>query len=682
MKTLIVSEKNITAKRIANILAKDGVKEEKSYNIPVYSFDYNGDQTKAIGLKGHILRVDFPEKYDNWQKVDPASLIDAKLIKKPIQKNLVKALQSQSKDAEQIIIATDFDREGELIGADAIDVIKETKGEFPAKRVRFSSLTKEEIVNSFHNLEKPYQDLAKAGGARQDIDLIWGATLTRFISLATTRLGKQFLSVGRVQSPTLALIAKREQERKDFKPTPYWQIFATFSKEGVDLEASHKTERFLDEEEAKKALTNLGDEAKVVATKKTSKKGRPPAPFNTTAFLSASALIGISPARAMRLAEGLYMDGRISYPRVDNTVYPETLNFRNILKTVGKNTQFSKLSEELLAKKELIATRGKKHETDHPPIHPTGLVNRDDIDPAMYKIYELVVRRFMATLAEESVTQTTRVDIECGSEPFFVRGRTILKEGWLKHYIYSRKKDEEIPDLSEGDVLKKVDSILESKETQPPPRYSQAKLITTMEELGLGTKSTRHAIIQSLFYRSYIHSDPIIPTELGMSMASALGKHAPKVVSPEMTAEREKDMDKIADGEIGQDNVVDTSRKMLGAVMLALQDKKESLAGEIREGIRIDKVLGECPNCKEQLRIIRSKRTKKRFVGCAGYPDCKTTYPLPQRGDVISLGEVCEECKAPKIKVISKGARPWVLCLDPNCPTKTQKKEEKEAAEK
>ena len=675
MQTLIVSEKNNTAKRIASILAKDGVTESKSHNIPVYAFNYNGHAAKAIGLKGHILRVDFPAQYDNWQKVDPATLIDAPLVKEPIQQNLVKALKSQVKESDEVIIATDFDREGELIGVDALNVIRETK-KMPAKRARFSSLTTEEIKKSFSELDELYVNLAKAGEARQDIDLIWGATLTRFISLATTRLGKQFLSVGRVQSPTLALIAQREEERKAFKPTPYWQLFAKFSKDSEEFLTSHKTERFLDENDAKKALASLTDEGKVVKTGKTSKKSLPPAPFNTTAFLSAAASIGISPARAMRLAESLYMDGLISYPRVDNTVYPATLDFRGILKTLTK-TEFGSLSQELLAKSQLKPTRGKKEATDHPPIHPTGAASASALEPAMYKIYELVVRRFMATLADESVAQTTRVDIECGGEPFFIRGRTVLEAGWLKFYHYSRKKDEEIPDLAEGDILPKVDSVLDAKETTPPPRYSQAKLITVMEELGLGTKSTRHAIIQGLYDRSYIHSDPIIPTELGLSMASALRKHAPKVVSPEMTSELEKDMDKIAEGQIEHNKVVDTSRQMLASVMLALKDKKDALAEEIREGIRVDKVLGECPNCKNSLRIIRSKRTKKRFVGCGGYPDCKTTFPLPQRGEIISLGQVCDVCNAPKIKVVSKGARDWVLCLDPKCPTKEKKEDEK-----
>lgn len=680
MTTLIVSEKNNTAKRIATILAKNGVKQEKSHNIPVYSFNYEGKSAKAIGLKGHILKVDFPPRYDDWQKVDPLTLIDAQIIKTPIQHNLVKALKSQAKDADEIIIATDFDREGELIGVDALNLIKEIKERFPVKRARFSSLTKEEIQKSFQGLDEPYINLANAGEARQDIDLIWGATLTRFVSLATTRLGRQFLSVGRVQSPTLALIAERETERKAFKPTPFWQLFADFEKNGEKFTASHKTERFLDEEEVKKAQAKLTDEGKVFATSKTSKKSLPPAPFNTTSFLSAAASIGISPARAMRLAESLYMEGLISYPRVDNTVYPAMLNFRDILGKLAKVGQFSGLSQELLAKKELKPTRGKKEATDHPPIHPTGAAEAGSMEPARYKIYELIARRFMATLAEESVTQSIRVDIDCGGEPFFIRGRTVLKEGWLKYYIYSRKKDEEIPDLSEGDILSKIDSKIEAKETQPPPRYSQAKLVTTMEELGLGTKSTRHAIIQSLYDRSYIHSDPIVPTELGLSMASALKKHAPKVVSPDMTAELEVDMDKIADGQIKKKEVVDISRQMLGSVMLALRDKKEALATEIREAIRVDKIIGDCPACKQQLKIIRSKRTKKRFVGCSGYPECKTTFPLPQRGEIISLGEQCEVCKAPKIKVLTKGRRPWIICLDPNCPTKTQKREASEEA--
>ncbi|MCL6472303.1 MAG: DNA topoisomerase I [Firmicutes bacterium] len=672
---LIVTEKNIAAERISKILANGKVKTEKSYTIPVYKFAENGSETAVIGLKGHILKVDFPEEYSNWQKVSPESLINAEIIKVPTQKQIIKALQKLAKGADKVVIATDFDREGELIGCDAVNLIKEVNPEVDVKRARFSAITKPEIERAFTHTENLYIDLAHAGEARQDIDLIWGATLTRFISLASKRLGFQFLSVGRVQSPTLALIVQREKEREAFVVEPYWQIKATFEHGKQKIIASHKTEKFFDRKEADKVIENIKGAAsgKVVSVTKSQREIAPPAPFNTTAFLSAAANLGISTANAMRIAESLYMKGYISYPRVDNTVYPPSLNLREILEILMSSPELGMLATELLKQKDLKPTRGKKFATDHPPIHPTGVPKKDELEPVEWKVYELVVRRFYATLAPVSISESMRIDIDTNGEPFFARGSRVVSEGWLKYYHYNRKKDEELPAVTEGDTLALVETNIEDKETQPPARYSQGKLIQKMEELGLGTKATRHEIIKSLYDRGYIHGDPIQPTETGMAVATSLLKYAERIATPEMTAELEKDMDAIAEGVTSHSAVVGRSRQMLADIMQALNEKKEELGEEIRAGIRTDKIVGKCLKCGSDLKIIRAKKSRKRFVGCTNYPECNTSYPLPQYGEIIALGETCDACGSPKVKVLAGKGRPWILCINPQCPTKEKK---------
>ncbi len=190
--------------------------------------------------------------------------------------------------------------------------------------------------------------------------------------------------------------------------------------------------------------------------------------------------------------------------------------------------------------------------------------------------------------------------------------------------------------------------------------------------------STRHEIIKNLYDRSYIHGDPIVPTEMGLAVAEALRKHADTISTPQMTAELEKDMDAIAEGKVARESVVDRSRNILARIMLDLGRKKAAVAGEIREGIREDKIIGKCPRCGMDLKIIRAKKSKKRFIGCAGYPECSMAYPLPQYGEIITLDDVCEVCHSPKVKVIGrpptsrggKSPKPWILCIDPNCPTK------------
>jgi DNA topoisomerase I len=674
---LIITEKNTTAKRISTILSDGKARPLGKSRNPIYAFDMGEDEVHCIGLKGHILKVDFPVEYQQWQNVEPKELIHAEIVKVPTNKTLIKTVQTEARKADEVIIATDFDREGELIGVDTINQIKEIRRDIPVRRARFSALTPVEIKRVFASLEEPYYDLASAGEARQDIDLIWGASLTRFISLASTRLGKHFLSVGRVQSPTLALMVDREKERKAFVSTPFWTLKICCAKGEEVFQAVHAKERFLVEGEAEEALSRLQDHVVVREVKSSERSIKPPIPFNTTGLLTAAASLGFSAARAMNVAENLYMNGYISYPRVDNTVYPPSLDFRGILEELSSVRDFSDLCSRLLAMEKFTPTRGKKQTTDHPPIHPTAAASHDRLSAQEWRIYELVSRRFMATLAGEAVVLSVRADLDCGPEPFVARGSRVAEDGWYRYYPYGRKKEVMLPHLEQDENLK-VEGQPELKrgETQPPARYSQGKLIEKMEELGLGTKSTRHTIIESLYERGYIYGDPITPTETGTAVTEALRKFAGLISSPEMTAQLEKDIDAIADGAETQAEVVDKSRDMLAEVMDLLETSKEEVAAEIRNGIKEDRILGTCPSCGSNLRIVRAKKSKKRFVGCSNYPECSTTFPLPQTGTVTPTGEVCQDCGSPKVRVMNKGRRPWTFCLDPECPTKQKKAEE------
>lgn len=678
---LIITEKNDAAKKIAGILANNGIKEDSYFRVPYYHFeDTEGRETVAVGLKGHIVQVDFPPEFSDWRKVEPKSLIDAPLIKTETAKYVVRTVKKLAADATALIIATDFDREGELIGLEALNLAVEENPKLvrSVRRARYSALTAGEINRAFSNLDHLSEPLALAGEARQDIDLIWGATLTRFVSLATSRLGTQFLSVGRVQTPTLVLVVEREKERRAFVPEPFWVVKVELDSAGHKFSAVHKEERFSDEARATAVFEKLTSPGQVTAVKQTSRRVARPAPFNTTSYTSAATSLGYSAAHAMRIAEDLYMAGYISYPRTDNTVYPSSLDLREAL-TVLAQGEFSREARRLLSDSELRPSRGDKRTTDHPPIYPTGSPRRGELGDREWRLYELVARRFMATLAEDAVMESNRIDVAVSGEPFVARGNRVVSAGWLDYYPYSRQKDLELPLLNEGDLVVLVDKQLEAKETQPPSRYGQGTLIELMEKHNLGTKATRHAIIQNLYDRGYVHGTPVEPTEMGIKMAEAIQEFAPRIASPEMTAELEKDMDLISVRDLTKEQVVTLSRDLLRQAYTSLEQNREQMAARIYEGISGDRVLGDCPKCgKNKLRVIRSKTTKKRFVGCEGYPDCDQTYPLPQRGDIIGTDEVCPECGSPKIKVLG-GRRPWILCLDPYCPTKADYQEKRRA---
>ncbi|HEX6116195.1 MAG TPA: DNA topoisomerase, partial [Solirubrobacterales bacterium] len=669
---LIVTEKNNSAKKIAQILSGGAAKEDKSYKVPYYTWSGPEGDERTVGLKGHVVGPAFPEGYSNWQETDLHDLIDAELTTEPTDKNVVKAVRKLAKEADSIVIATDFDREGELIGLEALAeafaanpaivgrigaepdsddegrlVQTLTKERPRILRARYSALTKEEIERAFDNLDELSYDLANAGAARQDIDLIWGATLTRAVSLATRRFGSNFLSVGRVQSPTLALIVERELERRAHVPKPYWEVFAKFAHPDGAFEAHHKTDKFWEEAEAEAAVAGTKSPGVVSEISARKNTRRPPAPFNTTAFTTeASSRLGITPKSAMRVAEDLYMDGFISYPRTDNTVYPASLPTRELVSSLVKRPEFSAAAS--LLDGELKPTRGKKETTDHPPIYPTQAVNPEALEGPKRRVYELVVRRFLATFAPPMVTESTRADIQAGSESYFVRGSVVVDAGFGAIYTYARSKDEELPKLTRGQELPlDGEPWITGKETQPPSRISQGKLVEMMEERGLGTKATRADIIQKLYDRGYVFHNPPEPSETGIAMYKAFHKYVPRMATPEMTAQLERVMDEIAAGRQQKDAVLSSSREMLHGTTAELEKQREDLAKEIWAGMDEDKFLGPCPQCEEagrahedgspnRLRIIEL-RGGKRFVGCEGYdrdnpedPDsCDFTRPLP-----------------------------------------------------
>lgn len=672
---LIVTEKNQTARRIAEILSGGKAAREGGPRSTTYAFAGDGEEVKVIGMRGHVLKVDFPEEYRGWQEVEPRALIDADIVKIPTEKMLVNSLKKLAKEASDVVIATDYDREGELIGADIRDIVAGVNPDATFSRARFSALTASEINDAFASPDTLDENLAKAGEARQDIDLIWGAALTRFISLAANRLWQRFLSVGRVQSPTLALIVDRDAEISAFVAEDYWQIRLACEHEGDTFTARHTTERFTEENAAREAFNGVGATGDVTDVKTRDRTMNPPAPFNTTSFLAAASSLRITPARAMDIAESLYSRGFISYPRVDNTVYPPSLDLAGVLKSIQSAEVVGPLASELLGKGKLTATRGKKVSTDHPPIYPTGAPKKSGMSSWEWKIYELVARRFMATVSSGAHARSTRVDLDVGGEPFLGRGDVIVSEGFLRYYPYSRKKDDELPPLAVGDRVNVVEKEVEAKQTQPPPRYTEGNLIQKMEELGLGTKSTRHNIIQSLLERGYVFGSPLRPSQTGIAVSRALEAHATTVTSPDMTARLEEDMDAIVEGQETLEGVVNRSRQVLDGVLEVMESQKEEISREIKEGMRGDTVLGACPGCDGELGIRTAKKSGKRFAGCMNYPDCTTTFPLPQKGSILATGEVCEECASPRIKVLTKGRKPWELCLDPDCPTKPRREE-------
>jgi len=664
---LIITEKDNAARRIADILSGESAEAERQRGVNVYKWGGR----RCIGLSGHVVGVDFPPEYDDWRDVEPVELIDAPIDKRPTQENIVSALRLLARNAGRVVIATDYDREGELIGKEAYELVREVNAEVPIDRVRFSSITEREVKEAFEEPDDLDFDLAAAGEARQIVDLVWGAALTRFLSLSARQLGDDFISVGRVQGPTLKLIVDREREIEAFDPEDYWELFAEVAKRGDGdgaFEAQYfyidddgtEAERVMDEPAAEAAYETLesASTATVDSVRRRTRTDDPPAPFNTTQFIRAASSLGYAAQRAMSIAEDLYTAGYVTYPRTDNTVYPDDLDPRELLDAFVDTRRFGDDADALLDRDDITPTEGDEETTDHPPIHPTGeLPGAADLDDDEWEVYELVVRRFFATVAESATWEHLRVVAAVGAEDgealsLKANGKRLLEPGYRAVYPYSSASESFVPDVAEGEELVVTDTSFEAKQTQPPRRYGQSRLIETMESMGIGTKATRHNVIQKLYDRGYIESDPPRPTRLARAVVEASEEFADRIVSEEMTAQLESDMQAITRGDVTLEDVTRESREILEEVFEGLMESGEAVGDHLKESLKADRTVGACPKCGSDL-VIRQSRQGSYFIGCDAYPDCTHTLPLPSTGKPLLLEATCEEHGLAHVKMLA-----------------------------
>ncbi len=571
---LIIAEKKIAGERIAKILSSGKAKKEYKHGIPIWKYN----DWILVPLSGHILEHDFPRQYRNWYSIKVKDLLKIKPVEYPKHPRIVKVLKELGKKAKEIIIATDFDREGELIGWEAVKIIKSVNPNIIVKRARFSAITEEEIKKAFQNLTNLDKNLAMSALARRIIDLYWGVLLTRIFSLLGKRMKKRKIySVGRVQTPTLNLVVKREEEIRSFKPKEYYRVFLDLGK--IKIELDRRIERKEDLEIFKKIK-----EVELFQIMEEEEKIPQPPPYNTTSFLKdCSTILGINVKRAMQIAEKLYMEGYISYPRTANTVYPKDMKFKKILFKLAKmKNELGKMAVELLARK-LVISRGKTRDTDHPPIHPVNPAFK--ISSEEFMVYELVVRRFYATISGPGILKKVILKFkdEFGNT-YTYSGRKVIDPGWLRYFSYTKVQESEIIKMERGRY--KVLKVIKKKEkTKPPSRYSEGTLVKEMEKLNLGTKATRHEIITKIFSREYVKGRRSIkPTEYAEKIISVLRKFVPEITLPDMTAKLEEEMDKIAKGEKNIREVIDESLKILEEIIEKIERNKNEISRSLTKG--------------------------------------------------------------------------------------------------
>jgi len=297
------------------------------------------------------------------------------------------------------------------------------------------------------------------------------------------------------------------------------------------------------------------------------------------------------------------------------------------------------------------------------------------------RIWDLVIRRFMAAFGEAAIKRSVRVSIDVNGHRFYLRGRQILKEGWIRFYKpYVKSEEVILPSLKEGDEVEVVEVIREDKFTKPPSRHNPGSLLKKMEEVEIGTKSTRADIIETLYKRGYIAEERIVVTDLGFDITNVLNKYCPTIISVDFTRDLEKQMEEIQNGNEKMEQVVNRAISQLKPVLEELKKREKEIGQALSEAIRKSRIqqriVGNCPVCKTgKLMILYSRRTGKRFIGCTNFFNgiCKTSFPLPQRGTLKPIHKDCKACGWPLIQVRVKGKRPWRLCFNPDCPSKEGK---------
>lgn len=637
-KTLVIVESPTKAKTISRFL--DG-----KYKVEA-SFGHVRD------LPSSKMGVDIEHDFE------PTYLVPAKAKKR------VAELKKLAKDAPEVILATDEDREGESISWHLISALglKQDK----IKRIAFHEITKTAIQHALENPRDLDVNLVDAQQARRVLDRLVGYELSPFLWKKVRR----GLSAGRVQSVAVRLIVEREQEIRKFVAQEYWSVTAFFEKDGkfsgklakVDGKSLGKLE-VKDEAHAKRILSDLKhNPALVTEVIKKEVHRSPAAPFTTSTMQQEAARkLGFSAKQTMMYAQQLYegvelgdgeATGLITYMRTDS------INLSQLALDSAKEAISQKFGKDyLLSEPRIYTSKSKNAQEAHEAIRPTDLTRdpesiKDHLDRNQYRLYDLIWKRTISTQMPEAVFDATSVDIEIKGDKqiytFRATGQTIKFDGFMKVYLEgtddeeNQEEDGILPELVKGDEPKVLRVEPKQHFTQPPPRYSDATLIKALEEHGIGRPSTYAPTITTIQDRGYVEKidKKFHPTEIGFIVNDILVEHFPRVVDVQFTATMEYQLDEIAEG---KKQWVPVIREFYGPFHDNLKTKEKEVEKHVEQ---LDE---KCPTCGNGL-IIKFGRFGK-FIACSTYPDCKYTRPMPEEQKLIEehSGEICEKCGKPMV---------------------------------
>ncbi|MBI2044274.1 DNA topoisomerase I [Candidatus Pacearchaeota archaeon] len=659
---LIITEKPQAALKIASVLGKSTKRD--SNGIPYYEVNRDGKEIVVACAVGHLFTLTQNNKKRETPVFDISWKPNYMVRKKDFTKKYHDTILKLARDAGSITIATDYDIEGEVIGLNILRFICNQKD---ANRMKFSTLTDKELNESYENKSKTINwPNAIAGETRHHLDWLYGINLSRALMDSIKTTGKfRIMSIGRVQGPALKLIVDKEKQIQAFKSEPYWQIFIKV-KNGHEVELKHNKD--ISNKSELKKFENLKEKKIVLKTEKKEQTISPGVPFDlTTLQTEAYKFHGITPAKTLQAAQSLYLGGLISYPRTSSQKLPISIGYEDILEKMAKQLKV----EKLITRK--IPIEGKKSDPAHPSIYPTGnfqIVSGDD-----EKIYNLIARRFLSLFCEDAIIDNKKVKGEIENLQFSTSGSKIRKKAWME--VYPVKFEER--ELEDFDGEGKITDIkIEEKMTQPPKRFSPASIVSELEKKNLGTKATRSAIVETLYDRNYVKEKSIEATPLGISLIDTLNKYSPIIADEKLTRSFENEMDSIQQLKNGfeekEKGIIGKAQETIKKITSQFKENENQIGKELLEANvqlyeqrKKENTLNPCPLCnKGNLIITYSKKTRRFFIACTAYPECKNTYSLPP-GMIKKANKDCEECKFPMMIRLMAGKRPWIFCFNKEC---------------
>jgi DNA topoisomerase-1 len=573
---LVISEKPKAGAAISRALYGDSI-ECREAGVP-YWIVRNGKRTYVIAsTAGHLFTLStrkrgFPvfdyEWVPRWEAERGAGHL----------KKFYGVLSKLAKGASLYINACDYDIEGSVIG---YMIIKMLGNGSKALRMKYSSLAEEELRSAFSSPSEMDWEMVEAGICRHELDWIWGINLSRLLSWITSLIGeKKNLSSGRVQSPTLVEAVERYVDYLTFISAPKFSLRAELSAHGEKFPSTHVRSPFERRQEALERKQRIMEEkvGEVVKVERSSYSLRPPPAFNLSELqYEASRIYGFSPSYTQRLAEELYLDALISYPRTNSEKLPPTIPHRKILAELSSFESYRSFTAPLLKSSRLSPAQGVKEDPAHPAIYPTGK-KPSGIRGDAFKVYDLIARRYIAAFMDEAIIERRDFRISVGGEELEAQGRVIEKAGWTRAYPFSVGKERSVA-LEEGEKVEVLSTKIEAVFQGKPKLHTKTSLLKWMEGENIGTEATRAQIIETLFKRGYLVQvgKEVRPTKLGIAVALFLKEKFPEITKTELTRKFEERLLKIREGKEERAKVVGEAKSFLEVELSRAMDLKEEL---------------------------------------------------------------------------------------------------------